>query len=742
MAPVLSVAALTVLLSSVSLNVQGYAVWPLRERVLVSGESKVADAHQAEVQDGEDSINQMSDNALSKTLEKILMKPAETNHVGQRGANPTDLRGFDSGGHKGPGPSGRRGPGSSGNQGPGSSGHSGSGSSGNSGSGSSGNQGSGSSGNQGSGSSGNQGSGSSGHSGSGSSGYSGSGSSGYSGSGSSGYSGSGSSGFSGSGSSGYRGSGSSGYSGSGSPGATKPCTTQVKVPESVTYNAELHPTALEGYEQRRARFLETIQNGDLPGEVVCLQEIWLEDDIREIVSVAQEEFPYSVSVLGQTSGGNSSLPDIDQTITAPACGANEVGDVLSCLRYKCRSKSRFCLIKRCDDELRALPQDCLSCILQRHSGSDDDDDQLFPFEELCMSSPYTTTYGLLLLSKQPIEVAEVVSYHEGYSLFIPRAYIRAKVSGVHVFCTHLAATMNKGYYMDVGPFKSYHEQNLYELAVLLNEALPVLHRSILLGDFNSGPKVPSEGIKAVKPLCYDVLTRNYFSPFVESVPSCTWCVDNPLTSARRDSIIDHILVPKCMRGVITQEMYPVRIFDGEDPMSSHYGVVLLRQEVQGTTGTAGTSLTTVSTGYSNTNGVTQSTGGSTKAQTSGVTSPQTSGVTSPQTSGATNPPTSGATSPPTSGATSPQTSGATKPQTSAATKPQTSGATSPQTSGATKPPTSGLSTPPTTSGPSSNSTSPAITRTTVASQLTTAQADDSEPILLLRELLRLIKKHH
>ncbi|XP_013397636.1 uncharacterized protein LOC106164300 isoform X2 [Lingula anatina] len=349
---------------------------------------------------------------------------------------------------------------------------------------------------------------------------------------------------------------------------------------TVTFNVGLHPTVVPEYETRRAKFIEIIENGSLPGDVVCLQEVWEADDLREIISKTRTDFPFSVSALHQTIDGDTVFPTANPSI--PACTLAEVNAVSQCFFNNCLANNAtdlfLCFVGNCVPEYQALSQVCLACLLARQSRNPKELLASFNRTEFCATTPYEVTYGLVILSKRPIEDASFVDYHEGYSVSVPRGYLRAKVSDIHVFCTHTTPVLTD-VYID-GRFSSYAEQSLYELGTLLNAANPDLERSLLLGDFNTSPSIPDANITSQLPLSYDLLVQNYFSPYLETVTLCTFCYDNWLTYNLSNVIIDHVLVPKSWRDLIMAKATPLRIFDGDDTVSDHYGVALFSQENQ------------------------------------------------------------------------------------------------------------------------------------------------------------------
>ncbi|XP_013379821.1 uncharacterized protein LOC106151231 [Lingula anatina] len=352
--------------------------------------------------------------------------------------------------------------------------------------------------------------------------------------------------------------------------------------EFVTFNTGLHAADVPEYESRRDAFLDTVTNAGIPGDVVCLQEVWEADDLRAIVRAARSQFPYSFSALHVF---HTVLSDSSST---PACEKASISKVILCLSTKCTTltglQGAVCALTACKEGLASLSQDCLSCINRIFASSQVANLTLGDFQariRTCLGTPYPTTFGLLLLSKKPLVDPEVINYHEGSSLLLPRGYIKAKIDAYQIFCTHLTSELNKYIYLEVGPFTSFKEQSLFEMDSLLKASWPNYVNSILIGDFNSNPAIPANDISGSLTDTYDLVSQWYFSPYLMKIGKCTYCAENPLIpSARRfqlNKLYDHIFVPKFCWWSWEKLEDARRILDSNIknkgfPLSDHYGV--------------------------------------------------------------------------------------------------------------------------------------------------------------------------
>ncbi|XP_013379833.1 uncharacterized protein LOC106151238 [Lingula anatina] len=348
--------------------------------------------------------------------------------------------------------------------------------------------------------------------------------------------------------------------------------------EVVTFNTGLHVSEVPKYENRRDAFLDTVTNGNIPGDVVCLQEVWEADDLRAIVNAAVSQFPYSYSTLHISDGVLSNAS------STPACDISLVSNVVQCLLTNCSTLSGLqnvmCALTTCREVFDSLSQDCFSCLNRIFASSQVASLTLPAFQariQTCLATPYPTTFGLLLLSKKPLVDPEVVNYHGRNSLIVPRGYIKAKVEGYHVFCTHLVSELSKDIYLEVGPFTSFKEQSLFEIQSLLKVARTDYVKSILIGDFNANPAIPANNITGALTDTYNFVSRLYVSPYLKRIGECTFCGENPLSSSSLNKLYDHIFVPKYswwtwLRVGDVRRVLDSNIANQNFTLSDHYGV--------------------------------------------------------------------------------------------------------------------------------------------------------------------------
>ncbi|XP_023933056.1 uncharacterized protein LOC106164279 [Lingula anatina] len=307
----------------------------------------------------------------------------------------------------------------------------------------------------------------------------------------------------------------------------------------LTYNAGLTETDVPHYQVRREEFLRKLTNNEIPGHVVCLQEIWKADDVAAIVQATNTTFPYTFSAIHAADGTLAQPPSV------PACEPSKINPMLQCIQTNCLNSQMpllACVVMACRSEVSAVPQQCLDCLaagMTYRASSNTTAAVIMGRVQVCLSTPWQTTYGLLILSKMPLD-SEVVDYHPDTSLFIPRAYLHSKIGSCHFFCTHLTGELSDAAYLDVGPFRTVNKQNLYQIGTLLKAANRFLPRVVLAGDFNVGKAVHDDSVSSMLLNSYKLLTQNFETRYV----NCTYCGTNQLANSPNYSFaIDHVFVP-------------------------------------------------------------------------------------------------------------------------------------------------------------------------------------------------------
>jgi endonuclease/exonuclease/phosphatase family metal-dependent hydrolase len=158
-----------------------------------------------------------------------------------------------------------------------------------------------------------------------------------------------------------------------------------------------------------------------------------------------------------------------------------------------------------------------------------------------------------------------------------RRALHAEVSvdgqDVRLYCTHLTAMLdNVAPYP--GRFDSWGLENGAQVERLLEHARQHEGPVAILGDMNTGPALPEQGIHAEYPESHArFLTEGYADPIV-ALGQCTYCAENTLIEDEAPSVLlDHAFV----KGLSHQEGQRTRDTETQLPdgapvnLSDHFG---------------------------------------------------------------------------------------------------------------------------------------------------------------------------
>ena len=271
----------------------------------------------------------------------------------------------------------------------------------------------------------------------------------------------------------------------------------------------------------------------MPSDVVCLQEVWTQEDLDVVKSVLWSNW-HDVHF--------SFEQDEPQGIPCDT-GAYETEDFLDCVADECSDADDLatCILVGCLEELNDLDGECKNCLIA-NSGSDD----LF---ETCTTTPASSFFygghnGLVLAAKFPIQN---IMFMEFDSHLQQTGVLYGEVLEAQIACTHLNSDYPGIDY--AGKFGSWDGQNLFEAKLVLGLMKSFENGSpqVILGDMNSGPAIPEAGIAAERPETYEKFIEKGFhsANVISPSPFCTWCPDNNnLIPDPEDepSIIDHVFV--------------------------------------------------------------------------------------------------------------------------------------------------------------------------------------------------------
>jgi len=328
----------------------------------------------------------------------------------------------------------------------------------------------------------------------------------------------------------------------------------------VTYNAGLAHGAVALAEERLPHVVEALSK--VRADVVCLQEVWTDEDAREVASALSGTYPYFFRETTE-----------DTSPKKVKCGLWSTLMLDRCVKNECTKKgisAEACVQSACKERYDALDDSCKLCLAGNTTSA-----------WRCAflgAQEYTSKgrNGLLLLSRHPLEQVQYTSFD---TALVKRGMISATVAGtaVSVHCTHLTADLATVPYPAQRAVTSWAEEQAQQLQ-LLADAAAGDGCDIVLGDLNTGPQ--SAALTGELPDHFAKLADNGLAePWPERV--CTWCEDNPLGSGEHELQLDHILLDSACAGEARYQRIldqPLSLaVDGEQldtRLSDHYGLRL------------------------------------------------------------------------------------------------------------------------------------------------------------------------
>ncbi|MCC6751777.1 MAG: endonuclease/exonuclease/phosphatase family protein [Deltaproteobacteria bacterium] len=290
----------------------------------------------------------------------------------------------------------------------------------------------------------------------------------------------------------------------------------------LTYNAGLAHGAVALAPERLPRIAAALSESG--AEVLCLQEVWRDEDYAALKTALAEAYPYAFRE--QTT---------DTSPRKVSCDAWSTFRLDRCVASDCTPKgisASECVAGPCQARYAALPDECKLCLAANTAA---------PWQcALFGAKPfaYDGRNGLALFSRFPIDNA---SYHGFETALVKRGAIHARVGQREVRCTHLSAKLDDVPYPKGRRSASWVDEQREQLRWLADSS-SVHQCTVLMGDLNAGPQ--RVGLAAELGESYDVLLE---AGFVEpwSAPACTWCKDNPLAGSRQDAWLDHVMFRGC-----------------------------------------------------------------------------------------------------------------------------------------------------------------------------------------------------
>ncbi len=347
----------------------------------------------------------------------------------------------------------------------------------------------------------------------------------------------------------------------------------------VTYNAGL----AVGYVDYAPERLPKVGNalGGFDADVICMQEVWTEEQALALIDAAKAKFPYSYYKISEnefTEAGEA------------ACTAEETAPLEVCVEANCAeveaANIATCVLANCEAEFGAVSGNCSSCVIANIGNT------VEQIMTTCKTPgkptgkfAYDGHNGLLMLSKYEMTATDdlVFDSYANRRVVLSGAITLEALGKVNVFCTHLTANLSDVAYN--GDYESWGDEQAMQITGLIDYVTKTAdgNPAVVMGDMNCGPETGNVVGELVDN--YAMFGASGMSvPYTENESSvCSWCAENPLTGDTRDDhIIDQVMFKNMPEEI---EYESSRVFDkeleiesNEETMkvrlSDHYGVMV------------------------------------------------------------------------------------------------------------------------------------------------------------------------
>ncbi|CAD5114129.1 DgyrCDS3274 [Dimorphilus gyrociliatus] len=349
-------------------------------------------------------------------------------------------------------------------------------------------------------------------------------------------------------------------------------------------------------------------------DVICLQEIWNDEEIFELAGYLEEKYPYSFSFIHESNGS------IPQHILKgkSKCDARVLADILKCMSLSCakamnRNSLFSCTLQKCQ-VLNKIEKKCLECFIFKALTCVDTnrpDKDPFGFGQCVMEAagqgrltyisiftykkqilrqatePGRENHGLLLLSKRKFLKNSLKALPFDRRMIVQRGFLEVQLVGYKYISLlsviFLLKSVATGY-------KSWRElKEKAEVDFLINRYSSDSN-TFLLGDFNIGPEIKEKQIDGYFDNLYQKMKENGLrNVAVDHLALCTYCKDNTIVQIMdpgysKNCILDGIIPINIRNRIVKVEREYVRDVRNpiilSIPMSDHYGISAIFEENQ------------------------------------------------------------------------------------------------------------------------------------------------------------------
>jgi len=326
----------------------------------------------------------------------------------------------------------------------------------------------------------------------------------------------------------------------------------------VSYNVGM-ARSVPYYAERRDAVMKAVT--DIDADVICLQELFLTGDMKEMGQALLAKFPHQ-------------FQSYEKETAEAICGFMELWETQSCTSAH---NGSYCLPHMI--KTKKVSQGCAECLVSQYLDSGSYGTAFKRCKFYSGTTPWEGNNGLLLVSKFPLRLKKRVPL-DGF--FVKRDLLQAKIGDVLVGCTHFSVDTAMPYF---GKLASYEAENQKNFKDTLATFKAFDGPSFFMGDLNSGPAVPSQNIIPYFGSSFaQVEAAGFGSSFSAMTPKvCTWCHNdiykdnNALTheyphNFTLDHIIHHKFSSVAVPNRILHERNISLVSGVKLAFSDHYGI--------------------------------------------------------------------------------------------------------------------------------------------------------------------------
>jgi endonuclease/exonuclease/phosphatase family metal-dependent hydrolase len=393
------------------------------------------------------------------------------------------------------------------------------------------------------------------------------------------------------------------------------CSESTVVVDS--FNVALAGSFIPYESERRQPIADAIAVHD--ADVLCLQEVWTQEDKELIRDTAAENYPYSAffendldTPIDDPTDQQGEVPPAPTTVPCPEVEvfgdvtiADQMNDAVDCVRDNCstipgsedgKTESAVCAADACTLAVAPLlagnaeQKRCYACLVPQLPTATFGDIRNSCTTVVNQDLAFGGQNGVMILSKYPLKNAE--------EWVLPGTWNRRTILNATVelpnggeldtYCNHLTPIFDDitfpytGQYGDgmTGAAGWQAEQELQAQKLIdYVDTTSGDRPAVILGDLNAGLAFEDEDIAGEGEATFELLATAYTPAYTDDyTPLCTFCSTNPVTDTQSSVWIDHILLNALDADAVSATE---RVFDqdvvsvegvGMVPLSDHFGI--------------------------------------------------------------------------------------------------------------------------------------------------------------------------